>query len=154
MRSLRDEWLGLRDRRAALARAAVARLPRRRERRGVAVPRVPRDRGRRCCRRASAASRSPASSATRSGSRPTASSSLYEALIAAGDDLGLTHFGARALHSLRLEKSFGTWAREYRPIYTPAEAGLDRFVAIDKGDFIGRAAVLRDRQQTAGARAW
>ncbi len=72
---------------------------------------------------------------------------LYEALTAAGADLGLTLFGARALHSLRLEKSFGTWAREYRPIYTPAEAGLDRFVAVDKGEFIGRAAVLRDRQE-------
>ena len=35
-------------------------------------------------------------------------------------------------NSLRLEKSFGTWAREYRPIYTPAEAGLDRFVDLDK----------------------
>ena len=72
---------------------------------------------------------------------------LYDALVAAGEDLGLTPFGARALQSLRLEKSFGTWAREYRPIYTPAEAGLDRFVAIDKGDFIGREAVVRDRQQ-------
>jgi dimethylglycine dehydrogenase len=71
---------------------------------------------------------------------------LYDALVAAGEDLGLTPFGARALQSLRLEKSFGTWAREYRPIYTPAEAGIERFVAIDKGDFIGRAAVLRDRQ--------
>ena len=119
---------GLRDRRAALARAAGARLPRRREQRGVAVPRVPRHRSRRCCRRASAASRSPASWATRSGCRPTVSSSLYDALTAAGADLGLTPFGARALHSLRLEKSFGNWAREYRPIYTPAEAGLDRFV--------------------------
>ncbi len=72
---------------------------------------------------------------------------LYDALVAAGVDLGLAHFGARALQSLRLEKSFGTWAREYRPIYTPAEAGLDRFIAIDKGDFIGREAVVRDRQQ-------
>jgi dimethylglycine dehydrogenase len=71
---------------------------------------------------------------------------LYDALVAAGEDLGLKPFGARALQSLRLEKSFGTWAREYRPIYTPAEAGIERFVAIDKGDFIGREAVLRDRQ--------
>src|SRR5438477_9419903 len=77
---------------------------------------------------------------------------LYDALAAAGEDLGLTHFGARALHSLRLEKSFGTWAREYRPIYTPAEAGIERFVAIDKREFIGREAVLRDRQQPAKRR--
>jgi dimethylglycine dehydrogenase len=72
---------------------------------------------------------------------------LHDALIAAGSDLGLAHFGARALNSLRLEKSFGNWAREYRPIYTPAEAGVDRFVDLAKADFIGRAAVARDRQQ-------
>jgi len=72
---------------------------------------------------------------------------LYDALVGAGADLGLVHFGARALHSLRLEKSFGTWAREYRPIYTPFEAGVDRFVAFDKGEFIGRTAALRVREQ-------
>jgi dimethylglycine dehydrogenase len=72
---------------------------------------------------------------------------LYEAIVAAGADLHLRHFGARALNSLRLEKSFGNWAREYRPIYTPAEAGLDRFIDVSKPDFIGRDAVLRDRSQ-------
>ncbi len=70
---------------------------------------------------------------------------LYDAILAAGADLGLVHYGARALNSLRLEKSFGNWAREYRPIYTPVEAGIDRFVAWDKPDFIGRDAALRDR---------
>jgi dimethylglycine dehydrogenase len=70
---------------------------------------------------------------------------LYEALVTAGADLGLAHFGARALNSLRLEKSFGNWAREYRPLYTPGEAGLDRFVDVAKPDFVGRDAVLRDR---------
>ena len=34
-----------------------------------------------------------------------------------GADLGLKHFGGRALNALRLEKSWGSWAREYRPIY-------------------------------------
>jgi dimethylglycine dehydrogenase len=72
---------------------------------------------------------------------------LYQAIVAAGEDLGLRHFGARALNSLRLEKSFGNWAREYRPIYTPAEAGLDRFVDVSKPDSIGRDAVLRDRSK-------
>lgn len=70
---------------------------------------------------------------------------LYQAIVAGGKDLGLRHFGARALNSLRLEKSFGNWAREYRPIYTPSEAGLDRFVDVSKQDFVGRDAVLRDR---------
>ncbi len=77
---------------------------------------------------------------------------LYHAIVSAGVDLGLRHFGARTLNSLRLEKSFGNWAREYRPIYTPAEAGLDRFVAIDKPDFVGRAAILRDREHDPARR--
>ena len=71
---------------------------------------------------------------------------LYDLLIEAGRDLGLRHFGARALNSLRLEKSFGTWAREFRPIYGPFEAGLGRYVDFRKNDFIGRQAALRDRE--------
>jgi dimethylglycine dehydrogenase len=77
---------------------------------------------------------------------------LYDALLGAGTDLGLRHFGARALNSLRLEKSFGNWAREYRPIYTPAEAGLNRFVDAGKQDFIGRAAVIAERERAPGRR--
>lgn len=71
---------------------------------------------------------------------------LYEQVQSAGGDLGLRQFGLRALDSLRLEKGFGTWAREYRPIYTPAEAGLDRFVDLRKNAFVGRDAVLQDRE--------
>lgn len=43
-------------------------------------------------------------------------------------------------YSLRLEKGFGSWAREYRPLYDPFEAGLGRFVCLDKA-FIGRDAL-------------
>jgi dimethylglycine dehydrogenase len=77
---------------------------------------------------------------------------LYDRLLGAGTDLGLRHFGARALNSLRLEKSFGNWAREYRPIYTPTEAGLNRFVDAGKQDFIGRGAVTADRERAPGRR--
>ena len=42
---------------------------------------------------------------------------LYRTLVDAGAAFGLKHFGSRALHSLRLAKGDGTWAREYRPIY-------------------------------------
>ncbi|HUN76187.1 MAG TPA: FAD-dependent oxidoreductase [Steroidobacteraceae bacterium] len=70
---------------------------------------------------------------------------LYELLTAAGRQFGLEHFGGRALNSLRLEKCFGTWAREYRPIYGACEAGLTRFVDWSKADFIGRAAALEER---------
>ena len=72
---------------------------------------------------------------------------LYESIQAAGADLGLKNFGMRALLCLRLEKNFGTWYREFRPIYGPFEAGLERFVKLDKPDFIGKAAALQEKMQ-------
>jgi dimethylglycine dehydrogenase len=46
-----------------------------------------------------------------------------------------------------LEKGYGSWAREYRPIYGPLEAGLDRFVALNKpADFIGKQAARAERE--------
>jgi dimethylglycine dehydrogenase len=72
---------------------------------------------------------------------------IYSALIQAGADLGLAHFGGRALNTLRLEKSFGAWLREYTPDYTPFQAGMERFIDFDKGDFIGREAALRQRNE-------
>ncbi|MBC6440663.1 MAG: GcvT family protein [Rhodospirillales bacterium] len=68
---------------------------------------------------------------------------LYHALCAGGEDLGLTLCGARALDSLRLEKGYGRWGTEFTADTTPQEAGMDRFVAMDKGDFIGREALIR-----------
>jgi dimethylglycine dehydrogenase len=70
---------------------------------------------------------------------------LYDLLVRAGRAYGLRLFGGRALNTMRIEKSFGNWAREYRPIYGPHEAGLGRFVDFDKGDFIGRAAALEEK---------
>jgi dimethylglycine dehydrogenase len=66
---------------------------------------------------------------------------VFERLTEAGRDLGLGLFGLHALNSLRLEKSFGSWAREYRPIYDPVEAGLDAFVRTER-DFVGRDALV------------
>jgi dimethylglycine dehydrogenase len=77
---------------------------------------------------------------------------LYRTLTEAGESLGLVHYGARALHSMRMEKSFGTWAREYRPIYTAFEAGLDRFLDFDKGAFVGREAALRQHNEPPARR--
>jgi dimethylglycine dehydrogenase len=71
---------------------------------------------------------------------------LYLAVVDAGRDFGLVHFGMRALLSLRLEKNFPTWYRELRPIYGPFEAGLERFVDLSKADFIGREAARREKE--------
>ncbi len=71
---------------------------------------------------------------------------VFHALMDAGAEFGIGLFGNRALNALRLEKNYGSWAREYRPIYGPLEAGLDRFVAYSKeADFIGKAGALAER---------
>ncbi len=71
---------------------------------------------------------------------------LYETLSEAGSDLGLRPFGMRAMMSLRLEKAFGSWLREFKPDYLPAETGMDRFVSYNKpADFIGKAAALAEK---------
>lgn len=73
---------------------------------------------------------------------------VFQTLMAAGEEFGIGLFGSRALNALRLEKNYGSWAREYRPIYGPLEAGLDRFVSYSKEvDFIGKAAALNERKQ-------
>ncbi|RFO98379.1 glycine cleavage system protein T [Rhodoferax lacus] len=72
---------------------------------------------------------------------------LYESILEAGADLGIKPFGMRALLCMRLEKNFGTWYREFRPIYGPFEAGLERFVKLDKPDFIGKAAALKEKTE-------
>ena len=79
--------------------------------------------------------------------RPDQQVAVFEALWKAGQSHAITPFGSRALLSLAREKFFGTWAREYRPIYGPFEAGLGRFVDLAKPDFIGRSSAALEQQQ-------
>jgi dimethylglycine dehydrogenase len=72
---------------------------------------------------------------------------LYDRLVEAGEPLGLVDFGYRALDSLRLEKGYRLWGADISADFTPLEAGLDRFVRLDKGEFIGRDALLRQREE-------
>ncbi|WP_434622834.1 GcvT family protein [Tabrizicola sp. M-4] len=65
--------------------------------------------------------------------------SLYEALLAAGAPLGAGPVGSRALMSLRVEKGYGSWGREYSPEYWPQETGLAGLIRMDK-DFLHKAA--------------
>ncbi|MCE8545975.1 FAD-dependent oxidoreductase [Ruegeria pomeroyi] len=77
---------------------------------------------------------------------PMAQRQLWWALWQAGQDHGMIPFGMRAMMSLRLDKFFGSWLREFSPDYTAAETGLDRFIAFKKeADFIGRAAAEAER---------
>ena len=70
---------------------------------------------------------------------------LYDELRDAGAGLGLIHFGGRALSSLRLEKAYGSFNKDFRPDYTPGETGLDRYIDFNKPDFTGRAAAIAER---------
>ncbi|KSV79479.1 glycine cleavage system protein T [Sinorhizobium sp. Sb3] len=71
---------------------------------------------------------------------------LFELLMEKGAASGIRLFGLRALNALRVEKSFGSWAREYRPLYGPVEAGLGRFIATGKdADFIGKVAAMKEK---------
>ncbi|TPL36327.1 FAD-dependent oxidoreductase [Mesorhizobium sp. B2-4-6] len=69
---------------------------------------------------------------------------VYKAIKEAGAEFGLVDFGMRALLSMRLEKNFPTWFRELRPIYGPFEGSMDRFIKLEKNDFIGREASAKE----------
>jgi dimethylglycine dehydrogenase len=72
---------------------------------------------------------------------------LWSTLWEAGAEHDMTPFGMRAMMSLRLDRFFGSWGREYSPDYTAAETGMDRFIAWKKPDaFIGRAAAEAERK--------
>src|SRR2546421_7723100 len=66
---------------------------------------------------------------------------LFEALFEAGEGHGIGMVGMRAMESLRLEKSYRMWGSDMTPNYTPFEAGLERFVRMNKAAFIGKAAL-------------
>jgi dimethylglycine dehydrogenase len=66
---------------------------------------------------------------------------LFEALVEAGEPLGAGPVGSRALMSLRIEKGYGSWGREYSPEYWPQEVGLARLCKLDKA-FLNKDALL------------
>ncbi|MBW4962853.1 FAD-dependent oxidoreductase [Sulfitobacter sp. CW3] len=76
---------------------------------------------------------------------------LYQALIEAGRDVGAGPVGSRALMSLRIEKGYGSWGREYSPEYWPQEVGLDRLCKLDK-EFLNKPALLEVLQKPARER--
>ncbi len=70
---------------------------------------------------------------------------LRRILLEAGAEFGMQEYGFNAMLSLRLEKSFGIWSAEFTQDRTPGMTGMDRWIAWDKGDFIGREAALAER---------
>ncbi|WP_320179271.1 FAD-dependent oxidoreductase [Roseovarius pacificus] len=73
---------------------------------------------------------------------------LYAALLEAGKELGAGPVGARALMSMRIEKGYGSWSREYSPEYWPQEVGLAPLCKMDK-DFLHKGALQEALQKPA-----
>jgi dimethylglycine dehydrogenase len=71
---------------------------------------------------------------------------VYEDIKQEGEEFGIADFGMRALLSMRLEKNFPTWFRELRPIYGVYEGSMDRFIKLEKNDFIGRDVAAKEHQ--------
>ena len=74
-------------------------------------------------------------------------SHIFDALVAAGAEFELGMCGMRAMDSLRIEKSYRMWGQDLTRECSVFEAGLERFVHLDKGDFIGRGALLKQQQE-------
>lgn len=72
---------------------------------------------------------------------------IFDLLMEAGREFDIKPFGIRAMDSMRLEKSYKLIPRELSIEYAAYESGLDRFVAPNKGDFIGRDALVRRREE-------
>jgi dimethylglycine dehydrogenase len=70
---------------------------------------------------------------------------LRDVLLEAGREVGAVEYGFNAMGSMRMEKSFGIWSKEFRQDYTPAMTGMDRWIDWSK-DFIGAEAVLAERE--------
>jgi glycine cleavage system aminomethyltransferase T/glycine/D-amino acid oxidase-like deaminating enzyme len=71
---------------------------------------------------------------------------LWDEIWEAGRELGLVAGGYRAIDSCRLEKGYRVWGADITPDDTPWEAGLGFAVKLDKGDFIGREALLENQE--------
>ena len=72
---------------------------------------------------------------------------VYERILKAGKKHGLTHFGLWATDSMRMEKGYHAWKQDLSSEYTPLESGLERFVAFNKGNFLGKDALLKQKEK-------
>ena len=78
--------------------------------------------------------------------------SLYAAIWAAGAAYDIRDFGLYAMDSLRVDKCYRGWKSDLESGYTPLEASLDRFVDVNKADFIGKAALAAEHARGAAQR--
>ena len=72
---------------------------------------------------------------------------LFDLIMAAGAEFGIKPYGVRAMMSMAIEKSYRNVGRELSVEYAALESGLDRFVHPNKGQFIGRDALVAWREK-------
>ncbi|MFO1088985.1 MAG: FAD-dependent oxidoreductase [Hyphomicrobiales bacterium] len=72
---------------------------------------------------------------------------IFDLLMDAGAPYGIKPYGIKAMSSLSVEKSYRLVGREMSIEYSAFESGLDRFVHLNKGNFIGRDALVKNREQ-------
>ncbi len=75
---------------------------------------------------------------------------IYDALWQAGEPHGIRDFGMYAMESLRLDKCYRAWKQDLGSEYSPLKSSLDRFIDLGKENFIGRDALLAEKE--AGVR--
>ncbi len=75
---------------------------------------------------------------------------LYDAVMAAGEEFGIANFGLYAMNCMRAEKGYCGWGAELTNEITMIEADMERFVNLDKGDYVGREALLKRKQEGLG----
>ncbi|MGB3714245.1 MAG: FAD-dependent oxidoreductase [Candidatus Promineifilaceae bacterium] len=73
--------------------------------------------------------------------------SVYDAVWSAGETFGIADFGSYAVNGLRIEKAYAGWGVELTNEITLIEAGMERFVKLDKGEFVGRRSLLARKQE-------
>ena len=77
---------------------------------------------------------------------------LWDTIWESGHTKGLAAGGYKAVDSLRLEKGYRVWGSDISPESDPYQSGLGAFVKLDKGDFLGRQALLKKRETPANTK--
>ena len=72
---------------------------------------------------------------------------IYDALWQAGEELGIADFGLYAVDSLRMEKAYRHWGGELTNEVTMIDSDMERFIKLDKDNFIGKEATIRQQQE-------
>jgi aminomethyltransferase len=107
----------------------------------------------RACRRASRTPATPAKTVSKSTCRPPKAERIWNGCCEAGAEFGIKPCGLGARNTLRLEAKMALYGHEIDASISPLEADLAWIVKLDKGEFVGREALLRQKENGLTAQA-